>query len=358
MAGATFELEQQLFIGRIDDLLVHLQPFVEPNFAKLTQHYPEFRRRSLLAGRALLKFALVHNGLLSFQELLPDIAYNASKKPYFTELPVHFNLSHSHGWMALSLGSQPQGIDIEAIDFKRRLKPHFLEYVLDLPELEYFKNLSPLDPVSEAGREFFFLQWTLKECLLKLQGSSIFALKELKFDHKLRCVQVPLSSNFHAVAEQLVPWCNYTLSFKLSKLIQQPLEQDLWLTVGAYTAHSLQIWGLLPQTVPNLASLDDLGSSGSLDRLDCSAGSLGRDNYAISCDTLESRVSDKAACEFLSTPTITLATLDALAESGAESRAEQVATSLHQGKHPLNWFLMRHDVALKYELATVDFALR
>lgn len=356
MAGATFELEQQLFIGRIDDLLVHLQPFVEPDFAKLTQPYPEFRRKSLLAGRALLKFALVRNGLLSLHEPLPDIAYNASKKPYFTELPVHFNLSHSHGWMALSLGSQPQGIDIEAIDFKRRLKPHFLEYVLDLPELEYFKNLSPLDPVSYAGREFFFLQWTLKECLLKLQGSSIFALKELKFDPKLRCVQVPLSSNFHAVSEQLVPWCNYTLSFKLSELIQQPIEQDLWLTVGAYTDHSPQIWGLLPQTVPNLASLEDLDSSGSLDRLDCPAGSVGSD--AIICKTLDGRISDKASCDLLSVPTITPAPLDALAESGAESRSEQVAASLHQSKHPLNWFLMRNDAALKYELTTVDFALR
>lgn len=266
MENHSFYLPQQVWVGPISALAQFLEPFVDQKILALASQVGPKRQQTVLVGRSLLKFALLANGLITPQQPLPQLAYTSLHKPFFTDLPVHFNLSHSHGWIALALGAQPQGLDLEQIDTTRKLRQALLEKVLSSSELQYLQRLqaecestagsvlahdpalgacreAALRPLNQAAYEFFFLQWTLKEALLKLQGASIFSLERLKFAPEQRVVQV---SNAQALAAPVLPWFKELVSFKLSSLYAlwgglSVVPQDFWLTVGTY--------GALPQVM-------------------------------------------------------------------------------------------------------------
>lgn len=139
---------QQLWIGKISELLVSLNPLFDAELYALVQGVSEKRKQSLLVGRALLKLALANLGFMKLEQSLPQIAYTALNKPYFVDVPVHFNLSHSHDFIALAVGDRPQGLDLELIDAKRRLREPLLRKVLLEPEFAYFTHLQNSEGVS------------------------------------------------------------------------------------------------------------------------------------------------------------------------------------------------------------------
>jgi 4'-phosphopantetheinyl transferase len=116
-------------------------------------------------GRQSLRLLL--SRYLSVQPL--DIVLSAEKnqKPFLIShsSPIHFNISHSGGWVLIALATEELGIDIEMVDedfsYGEILSEHFN------PEEGDFITKST-DPV----RAFYYL-WTRKEALTKAWGTGL-----------------------------------------------------------------------------------------------------------------------------------------------------------------------------------------
>lgn len=135
------------------------------------------RALSYTCGRALIKYALLNEGVIAQNELLPNITYSNLGKPSLDSKGIYFNLSHSNQVMALSLGPYEQGVDIELCN-EKRLRPSLLQKVLNESELHCLNAKSS----SYEQALFFTRQWTLRECLVKSQGNSIFSMDSLEID--------------------------------------------------------------------------------------------------------------------------------------------------------------------------------
>lgn len=150
----------------------------------------EQRARSFTAGRALLKAALCREGLVSASEAMPPIATGAGGKPELcwpdNLSRACFNISHTDGVLALALGPESQGVDIEQIS-ERRLRPALLKRVLNGREHELLEAMES----SWQRAAFFARQWTLREALLKVTGRSIFAMDCLDIDPDAMTVNAP-----------------------------------------------------------------------------------------------------------------------------------------------------------------------
>lgn len=70
------------------------------------------------AGIALLDLILKSEYHKKLSEL--EILHNEMGKPYFSNYDLHFNLTHSGGFVVLALSDRPVGVDIEAIRPIRR----------------------------------------------------------------------------------------------------------------------------------------------------------------------------------------------------------------------------------------------
>lgn len=169
----------KLYLGHMPLILRDLKYLLD-NEAGILSHIAKLKgQRSLsyATGRALLKHALINEGLLCNESLLPKIIYSELGKPKIDLNHVNFNLSHSQNLMALALGFNSLGVDIEQCD-ERRLKPCLLNRVLSEVELSYLNNQSS---ISDKAL-FFIRQWTLRECFLKALGLSIFNMDKLVID--------------------------------------------------------------------------------------------------------------------------------------------------------------------------------
>lgn len=94
---------------------------------------------------------------------LENMAFGAHGKPYLPDCPVHFNLSHSGDWVALSLSSAPVGCDIQEIrPYQPALAKRFFSE----------KEQAMLEAATDKQRCFFRL-WTLKESYIKAMGAGL-----------------------------------------------------------------------------------------------------------------------------------------------------------------------------------------
>lgn len=169
-------MKTKLYLGQlsaIDGAFKHLL-VNESKLLAYVDTLKEPRALTYRCGRALLKAALVHNNLIDSNKCLPHISYNSLGKPILDLPRYYFNLSHSHQMMALALGDHEMGVDIELID-NNRLKPPLLKRVLSPLELDLFY-------FSAHQAAFFTQQWTVRECLVKVMGKSIFTMESLKID--------------------------------------------------------------------------------------------------------------------------------------------------------------------------------
>ena len=136
--------------------------------------YGKFRKESFLAGRALLQ-RLIRVDEPNF--ILPKIDFDKRGKPFFQKrADWYFNISHSQGIIAVSVGKQEQGLDLEVIR-KRPMLELLKRRVLSGSEPEFLKSKTP-----ECADELFFMLWTLRECLLKLSGRGLGGLESVRCD--------------------------------------------------------------------------------------------------------------------------------------------------------------------------------
>ncbi len=106
-----------------------------------------------LVAEAMLRYAFPHKDPETLQT-------EPGGKPYWKG--VHFNLSHSGPWVALAVGENPVGVDVECFRENRNVealaKRHFT------PEEQAFVGNS---------QERFLRIWTAKEARLKWDGTGL-----------------------------------------------------------------------------------------------------------------------------------------------------------------------------------------
>lgn len=122
--------------------------------------HPMKRRQSLGVELLLMK---------ALQEKYPNIHFpvhilkSEEGKPYLTDLPVHFSLSHSGVYSACVIADEPIGLDIQMDrDFhpgvsRRCFTPEEMDILLKCPSKDYA----------------FSMLWSLKESYLKALGTGL-----------------------------------------------------------------------------------------------------------------------------------------------------------------------------------------
>jgi 4'-phosphopantetheinyl transferase len=94
-----------------------------------------------------------------------EICYKESGQPYFKDKPELFlSVSHAKGWFAVSVGSEPVGVDIQT--YSPRLKQG----------QDYFRNDRELS--FSEDEIALHLIWGAKEAFYKLKEGQIADLKE------------------------------------------------------------------------------------------------------------------------------------------------------------------------------------
>ncbi|MFD1260466.1 4'-phosphopantetheinyl transferase family protein [Entomomonas asaccharolytica] len=123
--------------------------------------FNEDKCRSLVGKMLLLYILKKHE---NFQKnTLPDISYNHYQKPIIDSMQGGFNISHSNSWVVCAYNDQGAiGVDIE-----KKVPINIHEYKEALTNSEYYSfiNNKKLD---------FFQLWTLKEAIMKAEGSGFF----------------------------------------------------------------------------------------------------------------------------------------------------------------------------------------
>ncbi len=108
------------------------------------------------AGRELLK--TLYGGPL------PEITCTKLGKPYFTDSPLHFSISHTPNHVFCVLSDRPVGIDAEEKD--RQIRPDLAEKILSPTEMEQYTKAD--DP-----RLALLKFWVLKEAMGKCTGEGL-----------------------------------------------------------------------------------------------------------------------------------------------------------------------------------------
>ena len=111
---------------------------------------------------------LLLNELVSEHFNLPNCLCSFKKeangKPYFLDLPLHFNISHSKDLIGIAFSEDsPVGIDIQV---HKKFNPLIVDRVFSPEEHVAMKQL----PDKE---QFFFDTWTKKEAVVKCTGGGI-----------------------------------------------------------------------------------------------------------------------------------------------------------------------------------------
>ena len=95
------------------------------------------------------------------------ISRNTNGKPFCNVTGIFFSLSHSGCWVSCSIGTQPNGIDIEIISKKIGLniaKRFFLS--------NEYTNIKTLHDNKQNWQKKFLEYWTIKESYLKCMNLS------------------------------------------------------------------------------------------------------------------------------------------------------------------------------------------
>lgn len=89
---------------------------------------------------------------------------------------VHFSLSHSHNVVAVAIGNQAVGVDVEAIDkfAHHAVDDNFSKRTMTDNEQLLLRNI-PSEQRAQALAEI----WTQKECFFKLQDGNVFIPKAI-----------------------------------------------------------------------------------------------------------------------------------------------------------------------------------
>lgn len=162
-----------------------LSCYLEKTWFQETSSFGTLRKKSFLAGRALLQYLLRKDDPTY---ILPKISADERGKPIFTShSDRHFNISHSGSLIVVSVGNNENGIDIERIKLRRQMDS-LIKRVLSEDEKFFLQKLGKQELINK-----FFQLWTLRECLLKTSGRGLGGLDDIKVDllnSRVFCPQV------------------------------------------------------------------------------------------------------------------------------------------------------------------------
>lgn len=151
----------------------------------LTFSRPDLRLRYLRirtqVRRVLAQFSGIPASELSF-------AHSSQGKPFLTNLPISFNISHSGDYLAIAMAHQNKaGIKLDklGVDLEQRVAKRNRDGIAE----RYFhpQEFSYLQALETAHREpAFYRLWTLKEAFFKARGTGIatgLARAAFRFEH-------------------------------------------------------------------------------------------------------------------------------------------------------------------------------
>ena len=100
------------------------------------------------------------------EEIESKLCKGPHGKPALAEYEeIHFNISHTDGFVVCGFADAPIGVDVELV---APVRPALPKRVLTEEELSYF---SAFEPETEEYNQEFFRFWTLKESYMKWDGS-------------------------------------------------------------------------------------------------------------------------------------------------------------------------------------------
>lgn len=139
--------------------------------------WPEFQQKSVLDyhhakdynatffSKLLLQYAFAQNQL-NFD--WNQLNYTEKDRPFFNDLDIDFNISHSGKYVALVIGNDRYGIDIEQ---HRPVK-------IDLFNRQFTENEWKLIRGSKDELYQFFQFWAIKEAAIKADGRGVEVLSK------------------------------------------------------------------------------------------------------------------------------------------------------------------------------------
>ena len=142
-----------------DAILQRLTPLLPPEKQTAIQKikHPPAKKQTVLAW-AVLVFALRENGYE-----LPALLHSQTGKPYFEDLPLQFNLSHTDTLVCAALSASPVGVDAQTLT---TASDAVVRRVLSVGEQQL---LAKADDKAALFTRF----WTQKEAYAKQTGEGL-----------------------------------------------------------------------------------------------------------------------------------------------------------------------------------------
>ena len=131
------------------------------------------KRKQTIVGKILLANLLKKEYNINYFDI--EINYNYNGKPFFNNLNIFFNISHSYDMVICVISNSKIGVDIEKIV---DINPKFTNIFLTTSEKEYVNY-----PAKNYNKRFFQI-YTLKESYIKAMGNSILKNSNISFAYK------------------------------------------------------------------------------------------------------------------------------------------------------------------------------
>ena len=160
-----------------------LENYSDEQYLKHLNALPAWRREKALQykklddrKRSVVAFVLLQHALREEYGIteISEFVYNEFGKPSFSNLPIHFSLSHCKDAIVCAVSDQNIGIDVETIV---PYNPDVARRVCTATEFEM------LDQSENKDLEFIKL-WTVKEAISKYKGLGLsLPFCEMKTEH-------------------------------------------------------------------------------------------------------------------------------------------------------------------------------
>ena len=132
----------------------------EERMARAKRYFQRRDRDNCKVAYFLLRYELLkYYGIRE----MPAVSKEKNGKPYFDELPVFFNISHSASGVCCGISGEKIGVDIQ---YRENRYENILESTMAVGEIELIKG-------SETPQDEFTRFWTLKESIVKYRGTGI-----------------------------------------------------------------------------------------------------------------------------------------------------------------------------------------
>lgn len=136
-------------------------------FIRLHSFIHDSDKKNCLLSYLFVCFCLWKTYNIDYDDLIFDRLDN--KKPFLVSHPnIHFNLSHTKGFICCAISDKACGIDVETCT---NALPEIIDIAFSASEKKF---ISTLDKSSVSYNYNFYKIWTLKEAYTKQLGTGLF----------------------------------------------------------------------------------------------------------------------------------------------------------------------------------------